>query len=84
MKNLLSKIYEKVVCLEADSVELGEVFTDYVEALLESQKASKSEDEVEEIRELIYNASNHAEAHGFMLGVHFMAELFVETMKQND
>ena len=84
MKNLLSKIYEQVVCLEADSVELGEVFTNQVEALLEPLKVTKSEDEVEEIRELIYNASNHAEAHGFMLGVRFMAELVAETMKKND
>lgn len=84
MKNLLTKIYEQVVCLEPDSVELGEVFTDYVESLLEPLKASKSEDEVEEIRELIYNASNHAENHGFLLGVRFMAELFTETMKKND
>ena len=42
---------------------------------------TKSESDVEEIKELLYTASYHAEKYGFMLGVRFMAKFMSEAME---
>ena len=81
MEDLLSKIYDKVVFNEQDYTKL---FSDYdckVEELVEPLKATKSESDIEEIKELIYEASYDAEKYGFMLGVRFTAKFVAEAME---
>ena len=80
MEDLLSKIYDKIAFYEQDGVQLGEKYDNVVNELLKPLEGNKTEDETEEIRELIYNASYSAEKYGFILGVRFLAKLFVEIM----
>lgn len=80
MEYLLSKIYDKVVCEEPDSVQFGREFDAIVEEMIEPLKGSKSEEEVEEIKELIYQVTYFAEKYGFVIGVRFTGKLLAEVM----
>ena len=51
-----------------------------VEELLEPLRATISESDVEEIKELVYAASYHAEKYGFKLGIRFMAKFMSEAI----
>ena len=81
MEELLSKIYDKVVFYEQLGIQYGNEYDCKVEELVEPLKATKSESDIEEIKELIYAASYDAEKYGFMLGVRFMAKFMVEAME---
>ena len=81
MEDLLSKIYDKVAFYEKDGIQFGIEYDAQVEELLEPLKATKSESDVEETKELVYAASYYAEKFGFMLGVRFMAKFMLETME---
>lgn len=78
MEDLLSKIYDKVAFYEEDSIQLGKEFDCLVEDTLKPLEESKTEPEIEEIKELIYKASYSAEKFGFQIGVRFMVKLFME------
>lgn len=80
MEDLLSKIYDKVAFYEEESIQLGKEFDAIVEETIEPLKSSKSEAEVEEIKELIYKAAYFAEKYGFLIGVRFTGRFFTEVM----
>lgn len=80
MEELLSKIYDKVVFYEQAGVQYGNEYDCKVEELVEPLKATKSESDIEEIKELIYAASYDAEKYGFMLGIRFMTKFMAEAM----
>lgn len=80
MEDLLSKIYDKVAFYEEDSIRLGKEFDTIITELLEPLRESRTEEEVEEIRELIYQAAYSAEKHGFYIGVRFSAVVLSEIM----
>ena len=81
MEELLSKIYDKVVFYEQEYTKLFSEYDCKVEELVEPLKTTKSESDIEEIKELIYAASYDAEKYGFMLGVRFMAKFVAEAME---
>lgn len=81
MEDLLSKIFDKIAFYENDGIQFGIEYDVQVEELLEPLRATKSESEVEEIKELVYAASYHVEKFGFMLGVRFMAKFMAEAME---
>lgn len=81
MEDLLCKIYEKVICYESDSIQLGKEFDIQVDELLEPLKETMTESKIEAVKELIHTASFKAERYGFVLGVHFMANLLAEIVK---
>jgi len=80
MEDLLSKIYDKVAFYEEDSIKLGKEFDTIITELLEPLRESRTEEEVEEIRELIYQAAYSAEKQGFYIGVRFSAVVLSEIM----
>ncbi|MBO5473423.1 MAG: hypothetical protein J6A08_06520 [Lachnospiraceae bacterium] len=80
MEDLLSKIYDKVAFYEEDSIKLGKEFDTLMTELLEPLRESRTEEEVEEIRELIYQAAYPAEKHGFYIGIRFFVEVLSEIM----
>ena len=80
MEALLSKIYDKVVFYEKDGIRFGMEYDVQVEKLLEPLRTTKSEADIEEIKELIYAASYDSEKYGFMLGARFVVKLMAETM----
>lgn len=84
MEDLLSKIYDKVVCEESDSVQFGKEFDTIVEEMIEPLKSGKEDAEVEEIKELIYRITYFAEKYGFVIGVRFTGKLLTEVMKTRE
>ena len=72
MEDLLSKIFDKVAFYENDGIHFGMEYDAQVEELLKPLRATMSESDAEEVKELVYAASYHAEKYGFMLGVRFM------------
>ncbi len=82
MEDLLSKIYDKVAFYEEDSIKLGKEFDVLITELLEPLRKSRTEEEVEEIRELIYQAAYSAEKDGFYIGVRFTVGLLTEITTQ--
>ena len=84
MKDLLSQIYEKVVCCESDSIQFGREYDQQVDELLEPLKETMTESEIEAVKELVYTASFKAERYGFLLGVRFVTGLLTEVMKPTE
>lgn len=80
MEDLLSKIYDKVAFYEEDSIKLGKEFDTVVTEILKPFREKKTEEELEEIRELIYQAAYSAEKHGFYIGVRFSTVILSEVM----
>lgn len=81
MEDLLSKIFDKVAFYENDGIKFGMEYDAQVEELLEPLRATMSEADAEEVKELVYAASYHAEKYGFMLGVRFMAKFIAEALE---
>ena len=81
MEDLLSKVFDKIAFYEKDGIHFGIEYDAQVEELIEPLRATMSESEVEEIKELVYAASYHAEKYGFMLGVRFMAKFLSEALE---
>lgn len=84
MEDLLSKIYEKVVYYESDSIQLGKEFDSQVDEILEPLKETMTESEIEAVKELVHTASFKAERYGFLLGVRFVVSLLTEAMKPTE
>ncbi len=80
MDELLSKIYDKVAFYEQDSVQLGKEYDNIVEEMLEPLKGRKTETEIEEIKELIYQAAYYAQKNGFQIGIRFGAKFLMESL----
>ena len=81
MEDLISKIYDKIAYYEKDGIQFGVEYDAQVEEMLEPLRTTKSESDIEEIKELVYAASYHAEKYGFMLGVRFMAKFMSEALE---
>lgn len=81
MDDLLSKIYDKVIFQEADSVELDKAFDDMVNGLLKSLGDIMPQVDREKISDLVYDATYQARKDGFLLGARFMARLMEETLE---
>ena len=84
MEDLLSKIYDKVVCEESDSVQFGKGFDAIVEEMIDPQRSGNEDAEVEEIKELIYRITYFAEKYGYVIGVRFTGKLLIEVMKTRE
>ena len=84
MENLLSEIYDKVICQEPNNIQYAKKFDAIVEEMLEPIKERKTEAEAEEIKELIYKAAYFAEKYGFIMGVRFTGRFFAEIMEAGE
>ena len=80
MEDLLSKIFDKVAFYEDIGISYGKEYDAKVEELIEQWRATMSESDAEELKELVYACSYHAEKYGFLLGVQFMAKFMSEAM----
>ena len=70
MQDLIGKLYDKIVCTEDDSINLGMRLDDVVEETIAPLRESMGEDDVETIKEMIYKVVYVAEKDGFRLGAH--------------
>ena len=78
MEDLVSKIYDRVAFYEKDGISLNKEFDTVVEETLEPLKDDKTEAEIEEIKELIYQTSYTAQKNAFRIGVSFIIKFFAE------
>ena len=69
MKDLLEKVYKKVIYYEQEYTEAGRRIDEDVSKLVEPYKNKLNENEVEELQNLMYTANYTAMYEGFMLGV---------------
>ncbi len=69
MKDLLEKVYKKVIYYEQEYTEAGRRIDEDVSKLVEPYKDRLNENEVEELQNLIYTANYTAMYEGFMLGI---------------
>lgn len=82
MEDLLEKIYNSIISNEKESVKLGKEYDKQMEEILEPLKERFTEDEIDKIRERMYDVAYITEKGGFMLGVRFMAEFIFELMER--
>jgi len=80
MEDLLSKIYHSIICNESDSIEMAEKYEEQIEVIIESLKERLSEEDLELVKECMYEVSFLTEKGGFVMGARFMAKFMDEVM----
>lgn len=80
MEDLLEKIYRSVVSNESDSVRMGEKYEVQINRLIERHKDKINEEEMEILKELMYDVGDITERGGFVLGVRFSIKLMLEIL----
>ena len=80
MEQLLSEIYEKVIYASDTYNQLNQKFDEEVEALIQPLKDQISQEELDELRGLIYSASFVAEKNGYLMGVHVAVKFLTESL----
>ena len=80
MQDLIGKMYDKVVATSDESIELGKRLDDIVEETIAPLHETMDEDEVETVKEMIYEILYVAEKDGFRLGVHTALKFISEGM----
>lgn len=80
MKDLIGKLYDKVIYTEDDCIELGKRLDDVVEETIAPLRETMSEADVETIKEMIYRIVSVAERDGFRLGVNATATFIAEAL----
>lgn len=80
MKDLISKIYDRVAYSEPISQKLNLEYDKYIDNLTKPLEETMTPEQLESARELIYKAAYQARKDGFSLGIQFLAALLAETM----
>lgn len=78
MEGLLAKMYDKIICSESESIELGRRLDEEVTEIVRPLRQDMTDKEVERIREIIYEAAYTSEKQGFYLGVHTAVRFMTE------
>lgn len=81
MDGLLGRIFDSVVSGGDESIEFGKRFDEEVSEIIKPLTETMDENDVENIRELIYEAAYYAEKHGFYEGVHTAIRFLAEAEK---
>ena len=68
MRDLLEKVYKKVIYYEQEYIEAMKRVDEDVCNLIKPYKSKLSESEIEELQNLMYTACYTAQYEGFMLG----------------
>lgn len=84
MKDLLSKIFDRVILYEADCIELGRKLDKEVLGIMEPLKESRTDGELDGLKDMICSAAYHAQKHGFYLGIQAAAEILAEAAGPQD
>lgn len=80
MQDIIGKLYDNIVSIEDDSIELGKRLDKIVEETIVPLRKTMSEDDVETIKEIIYKVVSVAERDGFRLGVNATATFVLEAL----
>ncbi len=77
MKKMLKKLFDEFLSEEKDVVESGNQIDKDVNDLIEPYKSKLSENELEELKTLLHQASYIGELEGFRLGIKYMFKIVV-------
>ena len=80
MKNLLEKIYKQVIYYGQEQIKSGKVLDDEVSELIAPYRSKLSQQEIEELRNLMYSASYTAQYEGFRLGAKAIVNLLIDIL----
>lgn len=80
MKDLLEKLYKKVIYYGEEYIQSGKRLDEEVSKLLEPYRSKLSQSEVEELQNLIYTASYTAQYEGFRLGAKAVVNMLIDIL----
>ncbi|MBO5057377.1 MAG: hypothetical protein J6C64_13630 [Lachnospiraceae bacterium] len=80
MKNLLEKLYKKVIYYGEEYMQSGKRLDEEVRKLLEPYRSKLSQSEIEELQNLIYTASYTAQYEGFRLGAKAVVNMLIDIL----
>lgn len=80
MNELLMKCYEQVIQYENNSIELGKKLDEEAKQLLIPYKETFSDEDLETVKNLMYNLAYEAERTGFILGVKTAVQILMEVL----
>ena len=80
MKDLISKIYDRVAYSEPRSQELNLEYDQFIDKLTKPLEETLSPEHLEAARDLVYKDTYQARKDGFALGVQFLASLLAEAL----
>ena len=78
MSELLMKFYQEVIQYENDSIEYGKQLDEEANHLLEAYKVKLKDEEMEIIKELMYQLAYEAQRIGYVLGVKSDIQIYLE------
>ena len=78
MRELLMKFYQEVIQYENDSIEYGKQLDEEAIHLLEAYKEKFNDEEMEIIKELMYQLAYEAQRMGYVLGVKSVIQIYLE------
>jgi hypothetical protein len=78
MSELLMKFYQEVIQYENDSIEYGKQLDEEAIHLLEAYKEKFNDEEMEIIKELMYQLAYEAQRMGYVLGVKSVIQIYLE------
>lgn len=74
MEKLFQKVYDSVICYEPDMVQMDREVEKKVGELMERYRKLLSEEELEELKNLLYGVVTDGEKKGFLLGAKYTAK----------
>lgn len=80
MKNLIEKLYKKVIYYGEEYIQSGKRLDEEVSKLLEPYRNKLSQSEIEELQNLIYTASYTAQYEGFRLGAKAVVNMLIDIL----
>lgn len=79
MNKLVKKVFGTVICNEKDAIELGKEVDEEILKLLRENEEAFEEEELDQIKNLMYESAYIAESAGFQLGMHYFLKLFLHS-----
>ncbi len=77
MNTLLKKIFDEFLSEEKDVIESGNQIDNEITNLIEPYKNKLSDNEIEELKTLLHQASYIGKLEGFRLGIKYMFKIVV-------
>ena len=84
MKELIKKIYETIIYYEKDAIKMDARINTEIEKLLASYIKDYPETNMNEIKELLYQATLIAQNEGFHLGMRYILKLGIFLLLEKD
>lgn len=81
MNDLLKKIYSEILIYEEDIISINKSTDEKVAELTAPYQQKLSDDEMEQLKSLLYAISLSAEQTGFEVGVRFAVQLLIKLLQ---